>query len=248
MISKTLTHHSQYPEEEQGQGSGDSLYTKCWKRGPELSHPGEFAPSFPASVTPYSHQFDNNWGNQQSITRPGAQEAFQYDIINYWESQQATPTTAAQKAALGQDQPERTQPSTTASTFFYRQLADDQSLDIPRAINLHTALEIPPDGPNPDIQPSNTFSVPFDPQFVNNWSTDTSVSHEEPPYRRRRASVRKTASPSPNPSVSVKPGFDAPSASSGNSTNLARSSPNKSGVAFQCPTCNKSFSRRHQLK
>ena len=197
-------------------------------------------------MLPYSHQFDKYWENQQSNTIPGAQEAFQYD--NYWASQQTVTTTAAQKATLGQDQLERTQPSTTASTFFYHQLADDQSLDIPRAINSHTALEIPLDGPNLDIQPSNTFSVPFDPQFVNNWSTDTSVSHEEPPYRRRRAIVRNTASLSPSPSVSVKPGFDKPSASSGNTTNVGGTSPNGSGAAFQCLICNKSFSRRHQLK
>ncbi len=243
MISKTFTHLSQYFEEERGKESGDNLF----ETGPELSHPGS-APLFPAFASPHSHQFDTHWGNQQNTTIPGTQEAFQYN--NCWASQQTTTTIAAQKATLGQNHSERIEPSIAASTL-YHQLADEQSLDIPRATNLHTALEIPPDGPNSNSQPSDTFSVPFDPHFVNKWFTDTSVSHEELSYGHIRASIRKTdSSPSQtsSPSVLTKTSSDEASASSWNSTNLGESSTKKSGAAFQCPTCNKSFSHRHQLK
>ena len=102
-----------------------------------LSLPGEIAPLFPAFASPYSHQFDTHWGNQQTTIIPAAREAFQYN--DCWAGQQTTTTIAAQKATLGQNQLERIKPSITASTL-YHQLADNQSLDILRATNLHTRL------------------------------------------------------------------------------------------------------------
>lgn len=200
-------------------------------------------------MSPYSHQSNSHWGNQQAITTPAAPGAYQF--VYHGGSQQSTTTLAAQKTTPDQHQLEGSYQSNTDSAFFYHQLADEQSLDLPRVSDLHSALEITSDGPTSTILPSDTFSVPFDPQLVGYRSIDILVPHEEPPYDHRQSRERKKDSSLSLPSsfsVSANSDFEEPSASSGNNPNLGGSSPNKSGTAFQCPTCNKSFPQRHRRK
>ena len=199
-------------------------------------------------MSPYSDQLDNLWENQQTIATPAAQDTLQSD--HHWRSQQTAITLPVQEATLDQYQLKPTEPPSTAFNFGNYQSSDNQSLDIPRFRNLHVAFGISSESPNSDF-PSDTFAVPSDPQVVDPWSPDALVYQGQPPYDQRRTCVRQTdASPFryPSSSTSAKPISEEPSPSSGNSTNLEGRELGKSRPAFQCSTCDKSFSHRHRLK
>ena len=196
-------------------------------------------------MSPYSHQLDNHWESQQTTATPGAQDTLQSN--HHWGSQQTTTTLPVQQATLDQYP---TESSSTTFDFCNYQSSDNQSLDIPQLSNLRVAFGLSSESPNSDF-PSDTFSAPSDSQVVNHWSPDALVYQGQPPYDHRRTCVGNTdASPFQYPSLSTsaKPIPEEPSPCSGNSTDLEGKDSGKSRAAFQCPTCDKSFSHRHRLK